>query len=198
MTPEEMVQELTEYFSGNYGPVLLRRLTETCSNIPQEERRHVIEVIEEDNAPNFKCGVKAIADVCRKLSIPFHKSENYYVPAEDWTCDACGLQFKYAMIVSYDDKHDRGIHDKCPRCGMTPSDTIYAREIAKRQRGKPWPRYDGIKKHYLDSYRTMGHWIFDKKEDDDYVAKMSREEIEVMKQDAHDEIERVRAARTIA
>lgn len=197
MTPEEMVKELTEYFSGNYGPVLLRRLTETCANVPQEERQHVVQVIEEDNAPNFKCGVKAIADVCRKLSIPFHRVEDFYVPSEDWKCDGCGLQFKYIIAASYEDKHDRGLFDYCPRCGLPPYDTIQAEIIQKKHRGVMPALYETLKEQYLDSYRKRGSWMFDKRKDDKYVEDQQKEKTDAMKQDAHDTVEKARAARAV-
>jgi hypothetical protein len=76
-----MVRELTEYFSSpsGYSDRLVLELTKTCANIPEEERPRVSELIREDNAPNFKVGVKAIAEACRKLGVAFHKAEDYYM-----------------------------------------------------------------------------------------------------------------------
>lgn len=209
MNEREMVDELVEYFAtpSGYGPKLLSELSRTCANIPEEDRAHVCEIIREDNAPNFKVGIKAIADACKKLGVPFHKESDYYVPAIDWTCDACGLNFRYAQIVSYEDKHDKGIFDSCPRCGFPPYDTIHAQDIANRQRGNLPPRYATIKAEYIgrlhareaeernkpSGIKRYRGWIFDKQEDDDYMAIKRREEIEAMKRDARDEISKVAA-----
>jgi signal recognition particle subunit SEC65 len=211
-----MVDELTEYFATptGYGPKLMAELAKTCANIPEEDRAHVCEVIREDNAPNFKVGVKAIADACRKLGVPFHKESDYYVPAVDWTCDACGLGFKYAHIVSYEDKHDRGIFDSCPRCGLPVEKTIYFREVAERQRGRYPTRHDAInnvdidiyaelKQTYLTAFenRKRGNkysgWMFDKKEDDDFTEARRREEIDAMKAEAHEAVAKAAAMKKI-
>jgi hypothetical protein len=187
----EMVKELTDYFASSYGDKLILELTRTCGNIPEEDRPRICEIIREDNAPNFKVGIKAIADACRKLGTPFHKSTDLYVPAVDWTCDACGLSFKYAQTASYDDKHDRGIFDYCPRCGFQPCDTIQGQAEARQQRGKFREWYEVRKERFLTDWRNRGYWSFDKKKDDEFAAQQRREEIEAMKQYARDEVARV-------
>jgi hypothetical protein len=40
-------------------------------------------------------------------------------------------------------------------------------------------------------YRKRGHWLFDKKEDDEFIARQRREEIEAMKQAAKDELAKI-------
>jgi hypothetical protein len=203
VTPEVMVADLTEYFSGSYSPKLTAELLKVCRNIDETDRSHICEIIREDNAPNFKVGVKAIADACRKIGIPYHKSDDYYVQAEDWTCDACGLSFKYAQVVSYASKHDKGIFDSCPRCGLPPIDTKNAHSIMRMQNGRVPDRYEDIKAQYMDSFQKRkkdsrySGWIFDKQEEDDYMAQKRREEIEAMKAAARSELEMVTAARRV-
>lgn len=209
MDASEMVTELTEYFNGNYSPMLLRKIRETCDNIPDQDRRRIIEQVEEDNAPNFKLGVSGIADACKKLRIPFHKVADFYIPAINWTCEACGLSFQYAQVVDYEQKHDKGIFDYCPRCGFPPIETMEAQKIAAMQRGEtPKGHLENIaqylrgfeKRRAEESRKPQGHkrysgWMFDKQEDDDYVSMRRREEIEAMKRAAQEEVRRLDAAK---
>src|SRR4030042_430833 len=211
MDAADMVSELLEYFSGSYSPTLLRKIRETCDNIDAQDRRRVIEQVEEDNTPNFKLGIKAIADACRKLSIAYHRSESHYVPAIDWTCDACGLGFKYALVVTYEDKHDRCIFDNCPRCGFSPSYTQEAQYITRMQRGKVPARYDEWKAFFLNRLniriaderrkpsgaRRYKGWMFDRQEDDDFTDMRRREEIDAMKAEAHEAISSAAAMKKI-
>jgi hypothetical protein len=176
-----IVQDLTEYFSGNYGPALLRELNAIFTNIPEESHEDVARMIREDNAPNFKLGVKAVVDACRKLGIPYRKYAEEYTPAKDWKCECCGLVFKYAMLTSETDKHDKGIFDYCPRCGMQPTYTIEARkEIANFGKIRAWEKdkaelygaknwYEHVMITQRENLRKRkGHWLYDKKEDDEY------------------------------
>jgi hypothetical protein len=177
----DIVQDLTEYFSGNYTPVLLRELNAIFANIPEEDHEQVAQLIREDNAPNYKLGVKAVADACRKLCVPFHNHGNEYVPAKDWKCDCCGLVFKYATVSSETDKHDKGIFGYCPRCGMLPSDTIEARkeaeyfgkirawsaEKSKQYNAKNW--YEHVMQTCrINLHKRGNRWLYDKKEDEEY------------------------------
>jgi hypothetical protein len=184
MNANEMVDELMDYFAGKYSPALMRELNRVASNIPEEDRRRVAEQIREDNAPNFKVGVKAMADACKKLGVPYHASTAYAVHAIEWTCDCCGLVFKYAQVVTYEDKHDRGLFDHCPRCGFQVCDTIQARHEAERSGGKVREWYEVRLASFTQCWRNRGAWMFDRKLDDAFEAKRRREEIDAMKAEA--------------
>jgi hypothetical protein len=118
MTPSDFIDRVTEYFSGNYKPAHVARITEFLERIDGSAIEAIFDRLIEDCSPRFSIGVKEIVDACNVLGIGYRRT--HYVPARDWECHCCGHTFKYAQAVTEDDKIDKGIYDYCPKCGAQP------------------------------------------------------------------------------
>lgn len=202
--PDPIMDLLRYYTTGQVDPILLRKANAILGRCSAEIRNKAIDWIT-DNIPRQDGKYRhelSVTDMRQALK-EIGEQASEYIPAEQWTCDACGLQFQYAQVVDYADKHDKGIFDYCPRCGFQPCDTIQARAEAEHQGGRfrDWYRLGVLKpdgeRHvsridrFLLDYAKRGHWLFDKKEDDEFMVAKKRAEIDAMKREASEEIRRL-------
>lgn len=127
------------------------RLQRLADTIPADAREDVFNCILESLKSTHPIDYCDITDACKKIGVPF--SEAHYIPAETWTCDACGKEFKYHPAPSDDDKIDKNIHDVCPQCGFQPCWTI-----VKRMSGKSWSATaeDIYQKHIAQAIEKHG------------------------------------------
>jgi hypothetical protein len=116
LTADSFIDELTDYFSGNYPPKVVSRMRFFAKIIPEVHLERLYEQIEQDNPANFKVSVKAIKDACLKLDVPFYDpSERRWIKV---TCDACDHEYKYFPCPTDEEKLDADMFDQCPRCGF--------------------------------------------------------------------------------
>lgn len=138
MTAGEMLSALMDYFAqGKYPDAVVNRMRFTIESIGDAERQVVLDHLIETQKASFKISVAEIVEACKALGIGYHESK--FIPATDWTCDACGHEFKYVQAVTDDDKIDRNLHDVCPMCGFQPGWTI--QRAAYEQAGNLTPEY---------------------------------------------------------
>jgi hypothetical protein len=194
MSEPDSVFDLLKYYSpGQPDPILMRKANAMLGRSTPEAKAAAIDWIIEhiprqDGKYRHDLSVTDIKTALQEVGQPVDD----YVPAEEWACDLCGLKFQYAQVVSYADKHDKGIFDYCPRCGFQPCDTLQANLEAKLQ-GKDVRAWYGRR---MDEFRVAwgirqksgNGWIFDKKEDDDFEAKKRKDLVESMKREASEAI----------
>jgi hypothetical protein len=156
MTPDAMILELTTCYIPASAK-MIEKMKALAESIQEDARQDVIDAIMEKEGPSTKIGTAHIVDACNVLGISYRRAT--YVPAEDWTCDACGHEFKYTMAPTDDDRIDKGLHDFCPMCGFQPGWSIlhdrlrlqgistpwYERQLAAAQKWKPGNSYGHFK-----------------------------------------------------
>ena len=136
MQSAEIVHKITEYFSATgkkYSTAITDELTRITSNIDEANLDRLWEHLRDNNKASFMVSVSEIVEACRILQIPYHKA-SAYIPAESWTCDACGHIFKYSVASTDDDMLDKHIFRRCPRCGFFPHETKVLEAYGGRQK----------------------------------------------------------------
>jgi hypothetical protein len=125
------INELLRYYekSGKPDVLLTRKAFGLLGRIPKDERAKAIEWLLENQPKKFGLDIPAIRLALTETGTKFSE----YIPAEDWTCDACGMQFKYIDQPTNADKHDRGLFDLCPRCGFQ---VCWTKEIEALQKAR--------------------------------------------------------------
>jgi hypothetical protein len=156
MTPKEMIFELTTCYIPASAK-MIERMEALAESIQEDARQDVIDAIMEKEGPSTKIGTAHIVDACNVLGISYRKA--HYIPAVEWTCDACGNRFKYSLAPNDDDYIDKQIYDFCPMCGFQPGWTIlhdrfrlqgiatpwYDRQMVAAQKWKPGNGYGHFK-----------------------------------------------------
>ncbi len=86
-----------------------------------------------------------------------------YIPAEDWKCEACGLEFKYVQGTDEDDMIDKGLFDRCPRCMFDVQITKSAQHSINQTESAKKRYHECIVDH-LKRWETQrdGKWWFNK------------------------------------
>jgi hypothetical protein len=117
----DVLELIKHYSSGAPDTILLKRASYYFGKCDAETRQRAIDWItdrvpRQDGKYRHELSIMDIKNALAEVGIP---CENY-VYADDWTCDACGHNFKYAQAVSDDDKLDKMIFDVCPMCGFQP------------------------------------------------------------------------------
>lgn len=125
MNATECVDKISGYFTGKTSQAVTDKMLSILSRLQDDQRETVYERMVEDNSPRFRVGVKEIIEACRALGIGYKKS--FYTPTQEWTCEACGAVFTYVMVTSDEEKVEKHLFDKCPRCDFQPCWTIAAR-----------------------------------------------------------------------
>lgn len=131
----DLVSELVTTFRAPSAK-MVEKMDRIAKSIPEDARQDVYDAVLEELGANAQVGAKDIIAACRKIGAPY--TEARYLPAQDWTCDACGRQFKYHPSPNDDDKIDKGIFDFCPDCGLQPYYTIIAQEYTLRGINTSW------------------------------------------------------------
>jgi hypothetical protein len=205
------IMDLIKYYTvGAPDTILLTSANRLLGRCKPETRKAAIDWII-DNIPcsdgkyPHKLSVTDIKHALEEVGEPASE----YIQTVEWTCDLCGIKFQYAQIVTYADKHDKGIFDYCPRCGLQPCDTMQAQDEAKFQNGNERAWYSRRKEEVNRSWKTgsfrgdsmgvskPGGWIFNKAQDDAFEAGKRRELVETMKRQARDEIARLGLAKAM-
>jgi predicted amidophosphoribosyltransferase len=111
-----------------------------------------------------------------------------YVDAQKWVCDCCGHEFLFVRQSCDEWRHDKNIHDYCPRCGFQPDWTMTANNYASSSGVLPeW--YERYKRETEESLKKRnGAWSYDKQAIDAYAEKMRRDKIEAMKESCAREV----------
>jgi hypothetical protein len=109
------------------SPKMVDQMVGIVKKIPERYHAEIFQAILEEEGPNIQIGVSHIVAACERIGAPYTKA--HYIPTEDWTCDACGYEFKYHPAPSDDDKIDKNIHDLCPMCGMQVYWTMTAEKL---------------------------------------------------------------------
>jgi hypothetical protein len=135
MTGQEMVKEIVSCFVPPQHK-MIEKMEYIADSIPESARKEIIDAITETEGPATKIGASHIVEACNRLGVSYHRST--YTPAEPWTCDACGFEFKYTLAPSDDDKIDKGLYDACPMCGMQPGWTQLANRYNALGIATPW------------------------------------------------------------
>ena len=219
------VKEFLEYYAKRDkktnaiepNPFLDKRVYQIMARIPKDQRERVIRWVTDHHERNFGLDIKVLNTALGEIGVDGGAA---YFPAEQWLCDACGLEFQYALVVTYAMKHDKGIFDTCPLCGMSPEDTMHARRIAEFQDGRFLSSYgdwkqlflDGIerrKKLYAKTYETIEegkrvvkedpyyYWIFSRDQEDAFEKVQLYRTAERMKRESADELERITKKRSV-
>ncbi len=191
--PDPIMDLLRYYTTGQVDPILLRKANAILGRCKPEVRTAAIDWIT-DNIPRqdgkyrHELSVTDMRNALREVGQP----SDEYIPAVEWTCDLCSMKFQYVQITTYELKHDKGLFDYCPRCGLQPADTIRAQAEAELARGSIRPWYAKWKDVVNRDWESReGAWIFDKAIDDAFTANARREFVETMKREASEAIARL-------
>lgn len=153
---------LLEYFKpakGSIPKALVDKTYSVLGNVNANIRKEAIEWLLKNCKRNFGYDVPDLYQAV-------NEAKGYttsYIPAENWKCEACGLEFKYVQGADEDDMIDKGLFDRCPRC-------MFDVQISKSAR-HPFNQTEAARKHYreciidhLKRWETQrdGKWWFNK------------------------------------
>ena len=124
MNAEQFIAKLMGYYKGSYSPERIEQLKRFSRGISEKALEDVYNSIIENREKDGAIAVVDLKKACQEQGAAF--TETKYVPTEDWTCEACGNEFKYHPCPSDDDKIDKGIFDVCPNCGYQVAWSITA------------------------------------------------------------------------
>lgn len=165
----EVKELLTYYQKGTFDTLLAKKIYGIMGRMPAEDRTKAIDWLLENREKKQGLDIpavrQALAETGTRISV--------YVPAKDFTCDACGMQFKYTACPSYEDKRDKGLFDICPRCGFQVCWTIDYKNL--------WPApdipapepdwYYELKVKYKQKVEKQESWAFSKSEDEKFLKQ---------------------------
>lgn len=152
-----MVSRLMGYYKASYSPERIEQLKFFCAKISQSGIEDVFNHIIENRQKDGAISVADIKESAIAVGVPFTITR--YVEVQDWTCDCCGHEYKYAPVPTDDDKIDKAIFDYCPICGFQAGWTITRNEVLLNGRESPeWYA------RYLDVFRngSATHELFNK------------------------------------
>ena len=147
MTAREMIADLVRCFSPP-PQAMQEKMDRLAESIPEDARQDVIDKIIESKDASKKLSAKDIVEACDNLGVSYKAT--HYLPAEDWTCDACGYQFKFHPAPDDDDKIDKCISDFGPMCGLQPGMTKIARQYNALGIATPW--YDKLSADHASAF----------------------------------------------
>lgn len=153
MTETSDVRDLITYYTKDMDPLLIKSAMRMIGGYTPEDRAKIIEWLIENRPKRYGLDIPAIKEAIDAARVS--KNTTRWIDAVDWHCDACGVKFKYAEFVTFNDEIDRNIHDRCPQCGFCVSWTNDAREKLQRAGEKPdklpeW--YQTRRDHYQKKY----------------------------------------------
>jgi hypothetical protein len=168
------------------------RVFKRLANIPPETRGKVIDWLLENRPRNFGLDLMAIDEAVTHV----RGYETAYVPAKKVTCECCGLEYQYREQSSDEDKLNRSIFERCPRCMYRAANTIRAQEYRARN-GKEEPGYADSLKKYRNSWISNGQEWWYNREDELLIEKIrasgTEEEREAMRVALAAEFEKIKA-----
>lgn len=127
------VNEMLAYYNKSKPDIALsKKAYAILGRFPKEARAKAIDWLYEHKERKFGVDVISFREALRETGT----SVSEYVPAEDWTCDACGLTFKFFDQPTEEDKLEKGIFDFCPRCGFQP---CWTREVEAHRKSNGLP-----------------------------------------------------------
>lgn len=130
MTQNEMVDKLTRLFnSEKYENEQLAELTAFCSSIPEEDRERVTGHLSRHRKWRSPIMVAEIRESCSEMGVLLsgQKSEQKVIPL---VCEACETSYQFQHAVT-DEEETRGLHCRCPKCGLPGSDQLTAHGYAR-------------------------------------------------------------------
>jgi hypothetical protein len=153
------------------------RLYKRLAGFTAEQRRKIIDWLLENNPR--KNGLDMI--ILNEAINNTHIYTSAYTPAREWTCDLCGLRFKYAPSSTREDNF-KGIFDYCPRCGLSV-DVMLSSPYEKL---KPWYK-EFLKKQYINwHYNRKDAWVFDAEKEKEWDAREEKRKAELVQKNAQE------------
>lgn len=150
-----LISKLSGYFPGKYGSERLEALDRFVENIDQKDHEAIYDWITENRAVSSPVGKKDLKDACVALGIPFRSAEE--AAPQRLECLACGTSYLFLLAVDTWQEVERGIHCRCPCCGMPGADQLKALAVAAMQEGRS-PEWFGREiAHYHDKWHN-GQW----------------------------------------
>jgi hypothetical protein len=187
---------IDHYRTRKRGEVIINhsvedRVFKRLANIPPETRTRVIDWLMENHPRNFGLDLMAINEAVTQI----RGYTTPYVPAQKVTCGCCGLGYQYKLSATDDDKLNRGIFDRCPRCGHKHEDTLAAEQYAQKAGGYS-DLYKAELKARLENWLAGGQkWHYDRDEELRWARDLEARDAEKRRAFLAEQDERLRRIR---
>ena len=135
-----------------------------------ETRERIINWLFDNRPRNYGLDIPAINEAIKETGSGAVYGE--YVPARKMKCDACAIEYQWVQVTSDTFRHDKGLHESCPRCGLPGIDQINADKYARQREGNQPEWYARLKARCVDEHIGMDNknqpkpWHYDRAEDD--------------------------------
>ena len=141
-----------------------------------EERKRAIDWMYTNCKKNFGLDLSDLYQAIRE-------SKGYttpYMKIENWKCDICNLSFSYHQYPTDEDMLNRGIFDRCPRCGLQVYVTKQAEYETKRT-GKIPEWYEKYVEQHITFWETTlgGKWFYNKKDELAAMERLKKQSLEI-------------------
>lgn len=157
------VNALISYFTKTPEPILASKICAIFQNYDTENRRKICDWLIDNQERRFGIDIPAIYRAVNESGAVRNRGE--YVKAEKITCECCGLEYQFVLESSDQLRAERGIHDYCPRCGISYTDTVSAKKYFDMGHNIDW--YYRMVKEAKEKHCAPGtKWRYDKRGDD--------------------------------
>lgn len=154
----------------------------------EETREKIINWLFANRPKNYGLDIPAINEAIKETGSGAAASE--YVPAIKLKCDACQMEYQWVQITNDAMKHDKGLHETCPRCGLPGIDQIEAGRYADQREGNQPDWYTRLKSRCveehmgLDKMNQSKPWHYDRALDDNAERQAHKAKVERIKAEA--------------
>lgn len=178
------IKDLLAYYNRQPDPIMINRTFGLISGLQEEKQKEVITWLLDHVPKKAGLDIPTLKNAMAEVGASTPQSLEQPRP---WICDLCGTTFR-RVTISHDALRRQGVHDYCPRCGLSPNDTDCANKYTEMAGGKRTVWYTRLLQDITNARLQPGaRPRYDPKSDNAHDEEMHRQKIDRMKSEAQQE-----------